>query len=173
MEKIKLRKGKTFYYVCLVILLILMISLAISLIAFRDFLSHRILPFTLLFLFTLGAMYFDYLERKFKRKRYEKILEKIEKFDAEQISLMFKELLKRSGYKIKKSKEKKYKFIFSKGRNKYYFAIGRNRPNLSNFKRENSVYFYMGFRNDSVKIDSKKLIVLDFNDLKFIVDKVI
>jgi hypothetical protein len=173
MEKIKLRKGKTFYYVCLAILLLLTVSLIVSLIAFRDFLSHRILPFTLLFLFTLGAMYFDSLERKFKKKRYDKMLEKIEKFDAEQLSLMFKELLKRSGYKIKKSKEKEYKFIFSKGRDKYYFSIGRNRPNLSNFKRDNSVYFYMGFRNDSIKIDSDKLIVLDFNDLKFIVDKVV
>jgi hypothetical protein len=173
MEKIKLREGKTFYYVCLVILLILLISLVVELIAFRVFLSHRILPVTLLFLFTLGAMYFDFLERKFKRKRYDAMLEKIEKLDSEQISLMIKELLKRSGYKIKKSKEKEYKFVFIKGRKKYYFAIGRNKPNISNLKRENSVYFYMGFRNDSIKIDSDKLIVLDFNDLKFIVDKVI
>ena len=66
MEKLKLRKGKLFYYVCEVILAILFVSLIISLIAFRDFLSHRILPFTLLFLFTIGAMYFDYLERKIK-----------------------------------------------------------------------------------------------------------
>ncbi len=174
MEQIRLRKGKLFYYTGLVILLILIIGLIVSLIAFRSFLSHRILPFTLLFLFTIGAMYADFLERKIKKKRYERMLQNLNKIDEQTLLLMLKELFKRSGYKVKKINDKHYKFILKQGINKYYFTIGKNKPNSTNFKKdENSIYFYMGIKNTNFQLNSDKVIVLDFEDLKMIVDKVI
>ncbi len=173
MEGIKLRNGKIFYYVGLVILLILLIGLVVSLIAFREFLSHRILPFTLLFLFTIGAIYSDYLERKIKRKRYDSMLKNISKLNKQDLISMVKELFKRSGYKFKKVKNNDYEFKLLRGRNKYIFTIGKAKPVFTvqdpKYKR---IHLYMGYKNDSIK-GSGNLIILDFNDLKTIVDRVI
>jgi YHS domain-containing protein len=173
MDNLKLRNGKVFYYVGMAILLILIVALIVSLIGFRSFLSHRILPFTLLFLFTIGAMLCDYLEKSIKRKRYNEILENVNKLSDDELVVAMKELFKRAGYKVKNTKDKHFKFKMIRSGKVYYFSLGRNKPNMVS-KGNQYIYLYKGVKDK--KIESNKndnLIILDVEDLKYIVSKVV